>query len=169
MKYDRLDNCVECILEKSRCEQCTCPNLSKFFEKIIGQRDQLAEANARLAELEARYERLQTFWSWGGAERAQERIWEIEQETEIARYQGLHYPNEDQINDFFEVIHNLRNRLGCGIAYADALLARIAELEVKLKESDEYEQVLINKTAEVLQTNLDTQARIKTEVHDARS
>ncbi len=80
---------------------------------------------ARIAELEERYERLQFFWSWGGAEKAHERVWQIEQELEVARYQGLHYPNEDQINDFTEVIHNLRSRLGGGIAYADSLRSRI--------------------------------------------
>ena len=92
---------------------------------VASLKNQLDEKNKRIAKLEERYERLQFFWSWGGAEKAHERVWQIEQELEVARYRGLHYPNEDQINDFTEVIHNLRNRLGCGLAYADSLQARI--------------------------------------------
>ena len=49
-KCNRHIDCVACVLEREKCEQCCCPDINQFFEKIV-------EQNRRVKELEERFNR----------------------------------------------------------------------------------------------------------------
>ncbi len=54
-KCNRHIDCVACVLEREKCEQCCCPDISQFFEKIV-------EQDRRVKELERKAVSDKTTW-----------------------------------------------------------------------------------------------------------
>ena len=55
----RHDDCVECVVEKGKCEQCACPDLNGFFEKIVEQHTETTNLNMENGHLRVQLQETQ--------------------------------------------------------------------------------------------------------------